>query len=234
MLTCQPQVVGHDDSRVPWPSTLPGTSCCPYHGWCRVARMQTLFILHWCWAFVAARYRCAHECTPGDTWCSLPLLTVRSRIINLDETWASSGRSGPEPTTAPTTLPASARASQACASHGMDTRRAAGDRHDAPQHSSLVRHRLHRCQAGRCPRLCHTAPHRRHGLQASPPSCGAGAPHHRGIGPTRARRLSESEHEAPEPEDAHEEAPIPVLNRFFALRIVYGDGLRRIPTASAI
>ena len=42
------------------------------------------------------------------------------------------------------------------------------------------------------------------------------------------------EHEAPEPEDAHEEAPIPVLNRFLALRTVYGDGLRRTPTASAI
>ena len=38
------------------------------------------------------------------------------------------------------------------------------------------------------------------------------------------------EHEAPEPEDAHEEAPIPVLNRSLALRIVYGDGLRRIPS----
>ena len=39
------------------------------------------------------------------------------------------------------------------------------------------------------------------------------------------------EHEVPEPEDAHEEAPVPVLNRFLALRIVYGDGLRRIPSA---
>ena len=39
------------------------------------------------------------------------------------------------------------------------------------------------------------------------------------------------EHEVPEPEDAHEEAPIPVLNRFLALRIVYDDGLRRIPSA---
>ena len=39
------------------------------------------------------------------------------------------------------------------------------------------------------------------------------------------------EHEVPEPEDAHEETPIPVLNRFLALRIVYGDGLRRIPSA---
>ena len=38
------------------------------------------------------------------------------------------------------------------------------------------------------------------------------------------------EHEVPEPEDAHKEAPIPVLNRFLALRIVYGDGLRRIPS----
>ena len=28
------------------------------------------------------------------------------------------------------------------------------------------------------------------------------------------------EHEVPEPEDAHEEAPIPVLNRFLALHIV--------------
>ena len=42
------------------------------------------------------------------------------------------------------------------------------------------------------------------------------------------------EHEAPEPEDAHEEAPIPVLKLFSALRTVYGDGLRRITTASAI
>ena len=70
-------------------------------------------------------------------------------------------------------------------SHGMDTRRAAGDRDDAPQHSSLLRHRLHRCQAGTRPRFCHTTPHRRHGLHASPPPCGAGAPHHRGRGPTR-------------------------------------------------
>ena len=38
------------------------------------------------------------------------------------------------------------------------------------------------------------------------------------------------EHEAPEPEDAREEAPIPVLNRFSTLRIVHGDGLRRIPS----
>ena len=37
------------------------------------------------------------------------------------------------------------------------------------------------------------------------------------------------EHEVPEPKDAHEEAPIPFLNRFLALCIVYGDGLRRIP-----
>ena len=58
----------------------------PCIGWCRVARLQTLFILHWCWAFVAARHRCAHEWAPGDTWRSLPLLTVRSRIIKLDET----------------------------------------------------------------------------------------------------------------------------------------------------
>ena len=39
------------------------------------------------------------------------------------------------------------------------------------------------------------------------------------------------EREVPEPADAHEEAPIPVLNRFLVLRIVYGDGLRRIPSA---
>ena len=38
------------------------------------------------------------------------------------------------------------------------------------------------------------------------------------------------EHEVPEPEGAHEEAPIPVLNRFLALRIGCGDGLRRIPS----
>ena len=38
------------------------------------------------------------------------------------------------------------------------------------------------------------------------------------------------EHEVPEPEDAHEEAPVPVPNRFLALRIVYGDGLRRMPS----
>ena len=35
------------------------------------------------------------------------------------------------------------------------------------------------------------------------------------------------QHDVPEPEDAHEEAPVPVLNRFPALRIVFGDGLRR-------
>ena len=40
------------------------------------------------------------------------------------------------------------------------------------------------------------------------------------------------EHEVPEAQDAHEEAPIPVLNRLLALRIVYGDGLRRIPSAT--
>ena len=68
----------------------------------------------------------------------------------------------------------------------MDARRAAGDRDDAPQHSSLIRHRLHRCQAGRRPRFCHNTPHRRHALQASPPPWGAGAQHHRGRGPTRA------------------------------------------------
>ena len=34
------------------------------------------------------------------------------------------------------------------------------------------------------------------------------------------------EQEVPEPEEAH----IPVLNRFLALRIVYGDGLRHIPS----
>ena len=37
------------------------------------------------------------------------------------------------------------------------------------------------------------------------------------------------EHAVPEPEDAHEESPILVLNRFPALRIVCGDGLRRVP-----
>ena len=40
-------------------------------------------------------------------------------------------------------------------------------------------------------------------------------------------------HEAPEPEDEHEEAPIPVLNCFSARRSVYGDGLRRMPSTSA-
>ena len=40
-------------------------------------------------------------------------------------------------------------------------------------------------------------------------------------------------HEAPEPEDEHEEAPIRALNRFLAIRIVYGDGLRRMPSTSA-
>ena len=38
------------------------------------------------------------------------------------------------------------------------------------------------------------------------------------------------EHEVPEPEDANEEAPVPFLSRFLALHIVYGDGLRPIPT----
>ena len=32
--------------------------------------------------------------------------------------------------------------------HALDPRRGEGDRHDAPQHSSLVRHRLHACQPG--------------------------------------------------------------------------------------
>ena len=41
------------------------------------------------------------------------------------------------------------------------------------------------------------------------------------------------EYEAPEPEDTHEEAPIPVLNRFSVLCIVYGARLRRMPSASA-
>ena len=226
MLTCQPQVVGHDDSQVPWSSALPGTSSCPCLGWCRVARLQTLFILHWCWAFVAARYRCAHEWTPGDTWCSLPLLTVRSRIINIHEKCCKMlpplerARWPHYPMDLPHARVYRAR-QQGCAgqnlqgrvregvarsqrphrrhcqhrpehprlaqpSHGMDTRRAAGVRDDAPQHSSLVRHRLHRCPAGRRLRFCHTAPHRRHGLHASPPPCGAGGPHHRGRGPTRA------------------------------------------------
>ena len=44
------------------------------------------------------------------------------------------------------------------------------------------------------------------------------------------------EHDAPvpevsEPQEAHEEAP--VLKRFLALRIVYVDGLRRMPGTSA-
>ena len=38
------------------------------------------------------------------------------------------------------------------------------------------------------------------------------------------------EDEMPEPEDAHEWVPVPVLNRFLALRIVYGDGMRRKPS----
>ena len=45
--------------------------------------------------------------------------------------------------------------------------------------------------------------------------------------------MDEPEIEAPEPEDAHEEAPIPVLNRFLAPCIVYGDALRRMPSTSA-
>ena len=45
--------------------------------------------------------------------------------------------------------------------------------------------------------------------------------------------VDEPEIEAPEPEDAHEEAPIPVLNRFLAPCIVYGDALRRMPSTSA-
>ena len=40
------------------------------------------------------------------------------------------------------------------------------------------------------------------------------------------------EHEVPQPEDAHDEAPVPVLNRFLALRIVCGDGFRRISSVS--
>ena len=36
------------------------------------------------------------------------------------------------------------------------------------------------------------------------------------------------EHEVPKPEDVHEEAPIPVLNRFLALRIVNGHTERRV------
>ena len=35
-----------------------------------------------------------------------------------------------------------------------------------------------------------------------------------------------------EPEDAREEAPVPVLNRFLARRVVYSDG-RRMPSSSA-
>ena len=33
-----------------------------------------------------------------------------------------------------------------------------------------------------------------------------------------------------EEDEPHEEEPIPVLNRFLAFRIVYGNGLRRIPS----
>ena len=38
------------------------------------------------------------------------------------------------------------------------------------------------------------------------------------------------EHEVPGPEEAHEEASVPVLNPSLALRIVHRDGLRRIPS----
>ena len=38
------------------------------------------------------------------------------------------------------------------------------------------------------------------------------------------------EHDVSQPEDADEEAPIQVLNRFVALRIVHVDGLRRMPS----
>ena len=48
---------------------------------------RLFFIWHWCRPLVAARLQvCALEHTPGDTWRSSPLLTVRSRIINIDET----------------------------------------------------------------------------------------------------------------------------------------------------
>ena len=46
----------------------------------------------------------------------------------------------------------------------------------------------------------------------------------------RRGRRTRDEHEVREPEDAHEEAPVPGLNRFLTLRIVYGDGLRRMPS----
>ena len=77
---------GHDDSQVPWPSTLPGTSSCPCLAGVVSRACRFFFIWHFFWAFVAARYRCAHEHTPGDTWRSSPRLTVRSHIINIDET----------------------------------------------------------------------------------------------------------------------------------------------------
>ena len=178
---------GHDDSQVPWPYA-PWNQQLSLLGWCRVVRLQILFHL----ALVRA-----HEHTPGDTWRSLPRLTVRSRIIIIDETcckmlpplerarWPLNPMVQPHARVYRARQQGSAgnnlqgRARQGVArsqrparrhcqhrpehrrlaqpSHGMDPRRVAGDRDDASQHSSMVRHRLHRCQAGRRPRFL---PHR--------------------------------------------------------------------------
>ena len=132
--------------------------------------------------------------------------------------------------------------------HALDPRRVEGDRHDASQHSSIVRHRVHRCRGSRRHRSRHSAPHCQHALQASPRlfrqrsaqmqtwmkratsqctrthrTCSLIFSKKRTMNPRCLSMRCQSQ-------DAHEEAPVPVLNRFLALRIVHGDGLRRIPS----
>ena len=160
MLTCQPQVVGHDDSRVPWPSKLPGTIGCPCLGWCRVARLQTFFhfslvlgIRHspvtvvlmnghletlgvhchfspFAAASSTSTRTCCKMLPPLERarWPHNPMNLPHARVYRACQQGSAGqnlqgrvreGVAGSQ-TTAPKTLPASARASQACAAFSRD------------------------------------------------------------------------------------------------------------------
>ena len=130
--------------------------------------------------------------------------------------------------------------------HALDPRRGAGDRHDASAWSDIVCTDAERADVRPLATARHIAGtlfkhHRGH----SAPELRAGADMGEADGglvhedpPDVYPDLFEEEddepelpeHEVPKPEDVRKEAPIPVLNRFLALRIVYGDGLRRTPS----
>ena len=132
--------------------------------------------------------------------------------------------------TIPTTLPTSHTALVACAASSCagPTTRCGTLRRCV----SLVRHRLHRCRAGRRRRSDHSAPHCRHALQASPQPLRARAPHgcRRGGGAARVtimsgtlrrrgRRARAALSEVSEPEDAHVSQRVTWANIILALDI---------------